>query len=320
MQKSLKEILNMKRKVIIGSRGSALALWQAGYIAKRLKEECNLESEIKTVKTRGDKILDAPLAKIGGKGLFTKELEELLLDGEIDLAVHSLKDVPVVFPDGLRLCAITQREDVRDCFLSFKYPSLKNLPQGAKVGTTSLRRSMQLKAIRKDLDTQSLRGNVQTRLERLERGEFDAIILACAGVKRLEINQVPHIVPLEIEEMIPAMGQGALGLECRIDSEFCEEFRKLNCEDSQIFCESEREFVACLEGGCQVPIGVHSLIKDSKLCIIAKIGLPNGEEIMQSQISGEIGEHLKLARELASEFIDKGAKELLARACEVAFV
>ena len=204
------------KEIIIGTRGSVLALWQANFIKDKLAK-LGVEARLQIIKTTGDKILDAPLAKIGGKGLFTKELEEKLLNGDIDLAVHSLKDVPVILPNGLSLAAITKREDVRDCFLSDRFGSLDSLPKGAKVGTTSLRRAMQIKAIRADLETLSLRGNVQTRLNKLKSGEFDAIILAKAGVNRLNIsqNEVRFIVPFATNTMIPAMGQGALGLECR---------------------------------------------------------------------------------------------------------
>lgn len=294
-----------------------LALWQANHIAQRLKDECSIESEIRIVKTKGDKILDVPLAKIGGKGLFTKELEELLLQGEIDLAVHSLKDVPVIFPQGLKLVAITQREDVRDCFLSYKYKNLDDLPFGAKVGTTSLRRSMQIKAKRADLDTQSLRGNVQTRLERLKNGEFDAIILAKAGVNRLEIDGVTYIQPIEIEEMIPAMGQGALGLECREDSEYLSVFESLNDKKTKIFCECEREFIRVLDGGCQVPIGIHACEKNGELELVGKIGLPNGERVIALSTQGELDSHLELARAFAKEFEDRGAREILKLAAEM---
>lgn len=307
------------RKVIIGSRGSILALWQANYIAERLKNECDLESEIKIIKTKGDKILDVPLAKIGGKGLFTKELEELLLSGEIDLAVHSLKDVPVEFPKGLKLIAITQREDVRDCFLSHKFESLQALPLGAKVGTTSLRRTMQIKIQRPDLDTQSLRGNVQTRLERLKNGEFDAIILAQAGVNRLGIEGIEYMKALSIEEMIPAMGQGALGLECREDSKFVAMFEKLNDESTKLFCESEREFIRCLEGGCQVPIGIHASLQNGELKLQARLGMPDGSKILEDSIVGKRENHLALAQELANKFIARGAKQILQEASEVAF-
>lgn len=308
------EELEMK-KLIIGSRGSALALWQAEHIAKRLEEECKLQSEIKIVKTKGDKILDTPLSKIGGKGLFTKELEELLLSGEIDLAVHSLKDVPVIFPDGLKLVAITKREDVRDCFVSEKYPNLDSLPLGARLGTTSLRRTMQIKSRRQDLDTQSLRGNVQTRLERLKKGDFDAIVLAMAGIKRLEIAQdLKYCLPLEIEEMIPAMGQGALGIECREDSPFLDELKRLNDSKTQLFCECEREFIRYLDGGCQVPIGVHASNQNEKLLLKARIGCPDGSEILEDEQCAEMQDYLQLAQRLAQRMISKGAKEILKRA------
>lgn len=222
------------RELVIGSRGSILALWQAEYIKSCLKAQCGLQSRIQIIKTRGDKILDVPLAKIGGKGLFTKELEEMLLSKDIDLAVHSLKDVPVEFVPELDLAAITQRESANDCFLSVNYPNLNALPQGAKVGTTSLRRSMQIKKYRSDLDTLSLRGNVQTRLEKLHNGAFDAIILAQAGVNRLKINtqDVRYIVPLDF--MIPAMGQGALGIEMRKDSIFFNRIGVLNDKQSAL--------------------------------------------------------------------------------------
>lgn len=307
------------KKVIIGSRGSLLALWQANHIAKRLQEECNLQSEIRIVKTKGDKILDTPLSKIGGKGLFTKELEELLLQGEIDLAVHSLKDVPVEFPQGLGLVAITKREDVRDCYLSERYPTLLDLPLGARVGTTSLRRAMQIKAIRKDLDTQSLRGNVQTRLERLKQGDFDAIILACAGIKRLEIADLQYQVPFEVDTILPAMGQGALGIECRVNHPLWETLSKLNDSHTQCLCESERRFVAFLDGGCQVPIGVYASMQGGQFSLRAKIGLPDGSEILQEQILGEKDRYLELAQKLAQNMIAKGAKELLKKAEEMSF-
>lgn len=308
------------KKLIIGSRGSALALWQARYIAQRIQEECQLESEIRVIKTKGDKILDTPLAKIGGKGLFTKELEDLLLKGEIDLAVHSLKDVPVVMPKGLDLVAITKREDVRDCFVSEKYPTLQDLPLGARVGTTSLRRTMQIKSKRQDLDTQSLRGNVQTRLQRLKDGDFDAIILAFAGMKRLEIlSSLKYALPLGIEEMIPAMGQGALGIECREDSPLWEELSKLDDQKTRLVCGCEREFIGYLNGGCQVPIGVHASLQGDRLLLQSRIGLPDGSEILQDFEEGEGEDYCKVAHRLAEKMIARGAKEILKRAEEMAF-
>lgn len=324
------------KKLIIGTRGSALALWQAEHIKSRLKSELGVESALKIVKTKGDKILDVPLAKIGGKGLFTKELEELLLSGEIDLAVHSLKDVPVELPNGLVLASITKREDVRDCLLSYKYPSLDSLPQGAKVGTTSLRRTMQILAKRTDLEALSLRGNVQTRLKKLESGDFHAIILAAAGLKRLGITneQIPHIRAFEVDEMIPAMGQAALGIECRNDKKIITLLEKLSDKEAMICASAEREFIRALDGGCQVPIGVHCrIISDSHktfLTLNAIVGIPNGEKILRESLEISIKEPFEkcsqkslldlqnmandMAKNLADKMIAQGAKEILQEA------
>lgn len=313
-----------QKELVIGSRGSVLALWQAEHIKSRLKAECGLQSRIQIIKTRGDKILDVPLAKIGGKGLFTKELEEMLLSREIDLAVHSLKDVPVDFLPELSLAAITERENPSDCFLSVKYPNLSALPQGAKVGTTSLRRSMQIKKLRPDVDTLSLRGNVQTRLEKLNSGVFDAIILAQAGLNRLQIStqNVPYIIPLEF--MIPAMGQGALGIEMRTDSAYFSAIATLSHAQTALCVSAERAFVRTLEGGCQVPIGVYAQYKDTMLLLKAIVGLPNGSEVLEDSINEamnltDIAASESLGIKLAQSFINKGARELLARAEKMAF-
>lgn len=306
---------------MIGTRGSLLALWQAEHIKKRLQEELNIPCRLEIVKTKGDKILDVPLAKIGGKGLFTKELEELLLKKEIDLAVHSLKDVPVDFVDGLSLACITKREDVRDCFLSVKHPDLQSLPLNAKVGTTSLRRSMQIKALRQDLDTQSLRGNVQTRIKRLFDGDFDAIILAKAGLNRLEISQkdIPFMQVFEIDEMIPAMGQGALGIEARTADPLFSQLFVLNDDETFICTQAERAFIRALNGGCQVPIGVHAKIEGSSIRLSAILGLPNGEKILKESLCGAKKDFEELGISLAQSFIKKGAMEILAEAQEFAF-
>ncbi|MFT2676714.1 hydroxymethylbilane synthase [Helicobacter pylori] len=300
--------------LVIGSRGSELALWQANHIKERLKKECSIESEIQIVKTKGDKILDTPLNKIGGKGLFTKELEELLLKGEIDLAVHSLKDVPVVFEEGLDLACITKRADVRDTFLSVKFPDLMSLPKGAKVGTTSLRRSMQLKLKRQDLDTESLRGNVQTRLKKLECGEFDAIILAEAGLCRLEIQGTKYRKAFSVEEMIPSMGQGALGVEMLKNHKHFATLQKLNDEKSAFCCHLERVFVRGLNGGCQIPIGVHASLTGDRVKIQAVLGLPNGKEVIAKEKQGDKTKALDLVQELLEEFLQSGAKEILEKA------
>lgn len=308
------------KRIVIGTRGSVLALWQANFIKDELVN-LGVETELKIIKTTGDKILDAPLAKIGGKGLFTKELEDKLLSGEIALAVHSLKDVPIILPKGLKLVAITKREDVRDCFLSDRFKSLKSLPQNAKVGTTSLRRAMQIKALRPDLETLSLRGNVQTRLKKLKNGEFDAIILAKAGVNRLGItqNEVAFIAPLETNMMIPAMGQGALGLECRENAEIAHILAQLNDKATQIECEAEREFVRLCDGGCQVPIGVNARLHGNTLKISAILGLPNGTKILRESLVGKVDSNkmdcIDLARSIAQNLYksleSKGAKAIL---------
>ncbi|EKE80954.1 hydroxymethylbilane synthase [Helicobacter pylori] len=300
--------------LVIGSRGSELALWQANHIKERLKKECLIESEIQIVKTKGDKILDTPLNKIGGKGLFTKELEELLLKGAIDLAVHSLKDVPVVFEKGLDLACITKRADVRDTFLSMKFPDLMSLPKGAKVGTTSLRRSMQLKLKRQDLDTESLRGNVQTRLKKLECGEFDAIILAEAGLCRLEIQGAKYRKAFSVKEMIPSMGQGALGVEMLKNHKHFATLQKLNDEKSAFCCRLEREFVKGLNGGCQIPIGVHASLMGDRVKIQAVLGLPNGKEVITKEKQGDKTKAFDLVQELLEEFLQSGAKEILEKA------
>ncbi len=300
--------------LVIGSRGSELALWQANHIKERLKKECLIESEIQIVKTKGDKILDTPLNKIGGKGLFTKELEELLLKGEIDLAVHSLKDVPVVFEKGLDLACITKRADVRDTFLSVKFPDLMSLPKGAKVGTTSLRRSMQIKLKRQDLDTESLRGNVQTRLKKLECGEFDAIILAEAGLCRLEIQGAKYRKAFSVKEMIPSMGQGALGVEMLKNHKHFITLQKLNDEKSAFCCRLEREFIKGLNGGCQIPIGVHASLMGDRVKIQAVLGLPNGKEVITKEKRGDKTKAFDLVQELLEEFLQNGAKEILEKA------
>ncbi|WP_299548880.1 hydroxymethylbilane synthase [uncultured Helicobacter sp.] len=303
-------------KLTIGTRGSVLALWQANHIKSLLEKQYpQLKVELKIVKTKGDKILDVPLSKIGGKGLFTKELEVLLLDGSIDLAVHSLKDVPVEFVENLGLVAITKREDVRDSFLSFQYQSLEELPKGARVGTTSLRRVMQINALRGDLDCQSLRGNVQTRLQRLENGEFDAVILAQAGVNRLELKGIPYITPLDF--MIPAMGQAALGIECRVDSECMGVLSFLNDKNAVFETHCERAFVRALNGGCQVPIGINASYKEGSLKVRAILGLPDGSEILKESLESEV-ENLKdceyIGVTLAESFLKQGAKEILQKA------
>lgn len=306
-------------KLRIATRGSALALWQSKYIQNLIKNNTEVEVELQSMKTKGDVILDTPLAKIGGKGLFTKELEESMLRGESDLAVHSLKDVPVVFPKGLILTAISEREDVRDSFVSEKFASFNELPKGAKVGTTSLRRKMQLLIKRPDLKIISLRGNINTRLRKLKENEFDAIILASAGLKRLNLMEnIKYFVPFSLDEMIPAMGQGALGIECVDKSEVIEILKFINNENSVIATTIERDFVAKLNGGCQVPIGVNAEISGDIIKVRAIVGLPDGSEFIKDKREISKADFKNFGTKLADEFISRGAIELLKRAEEMA--
>ena len=305
-------------KLIIATRGSKLALWQSNHI-KSLLERMGYEVELQIFKTKGDKILDTPLALIGGKGLFTKELEDAMLRGEAHLAVHSLKDVPTQLPQGLLLGAIPKREMVNDALLSQKYASIEDLPPNAVVGTTSLRRRMQLLHIRPDLVIKDLRGNVDTRIQKLKNGEFDAIVLAYAGLKRLGfLESVEYVTPIDENLMIPAMGQAALGIECV--PEVVDIVKKLEDEKSRIETTIEREFVDELQGGCQVPIGVRAqLLDNGDIVAKAVVGLPDGSELLKDKIFGSKENYQELGRELAASMIENGAKELLERAEQMAF-
>ena len=304
------------KEIKIATRKSILALWQSEHIKARIESKHNdIKVELIGMKTKGDVILDTPLAKIGGKGLFTKELEDSMLKGETDIAVHSLKDVPVVFPEGLRLAAICSREDTRDAMISEKFANFSDLPQGAKVGTTSLRRKMQLLIMRPDLEIISLRGNVQTRLRKLKEGEFDAM----AGINRLNLKaEVAHIYTFGFDEMIPAMGQGALGVEARDEKQILDEISFLNDENAVIETTIERDFVSVLEGGCQVPIGISARLKGDEISIDAIVGLPDGSEFIKDSLKVSKDKFQSVGKELAHKFIEKGAKELLKRAEEMA--
>ncbi len=305
-------------KLIIATRGSKLALWQSNYI-KSLLERMGYEVELQIFKTKGDKILDTPLALIGGKGLFTKELEDAMLRGEAHLAVHSLKDVPTQLPQRLLLGAIPKREVVNDALLSQKYASIEDLPSNAVVGTTSLRRRMQLLHIRPDLVIKDLRGNVDTRIQKLKNGEFDAIVLAYAGLKRLGfLESVEYVTPIDENLMIPAMGQAALGIECV--PEVVDIVKRLEDEKSRIETTIEREFVDELQGGCQVPIGVRAqLLDNGDIVAKAVVGLPDGSELLKDKIFGSKENYQELGQELAASMIENGAKELLERAEQMAF-
>lgn len=299
----------------IASRNSALALWQTYHI-RDLLEARGHNIEIITMKTKGDVILDTPLAKIGGKGLFTKELENAMLDGRADIAVHSLKDVPTTFPDGLKLACVCSREDINDAMLSMNFKSFDELPNGARVGTTSLRRRMQLLALRPDLEIISLRGNVNSRIAKLKDGEFDAIILAMAGINRLELYKEINYVSLL--NTIAAMGQGALGIEAVDRVDILEAIEFLNDEKSVIETTIERAFVHKLNGGCQAPIGVSARLDGDKIFVRAILGTPDGKEILKDERVFNKAKYKEAGEILADEFINKGAKEILARAEEIA--
>jgi hydroxymethylbilane synthase len=306
--------------LIIATRGSKLALWQSEHIKKELEKAYpNLKVELKIFKTTGDKILGTPLAKIGGKGLFTKELEEAMLRGDAHISVNSLKDMPFIVPQGLTISAITKREDVRDALLSEKYSSIEQLPKGAKIGTTSMRRQMLLNAMRPDLNIVSLRGNVDSRIEKLKNGEFDAIILAFAGINRLKLNNsVKFIYKMAIQNMIPSMGQGALGIESVLDDEVLKIVSVLEDEKSRIETTIERDFVGALEGSCTVPIGVNATLLDNDSIIVkAIVGTPNGKELLKDNLVGNKNEYLELGKKLSEKMIGAGALEILKRAEEM---
>lgn len=314
MSKLLMKQKEVKMNIRIASRNSALALWQTYHIRDLLISKGH-SVEIITMKTKGDVILDTPLAKIGGKGLFTKELENSMLEGSADIAVHSLKDVPTTFPDGLKLACVCSREDVRDAMLSMKYRSLEELPKNAKVGTTSLRRKMQILASRSDLEIISLRGNVNSRVAKLKNGEFDAIILAMAGINRLELsNEVKFTSPINT---IPAMGQGALGIEAVNKKEILEAIGFLNDERSVVETTIERDFVHTLNGGCQAPIGINAKLKGDKIEVEAILGLIDGSEILRDSKTYPKLAYTIAGKNFADEFIARGAKELLKRAEEM---
>jgi hydroxymethylbilane synthase len=305
------------KKLTIATRGSKLALWQSNHIKSVIESNCSdVEVELKIIITSGDKILDVPLAKIGGKGLFLKEIEESMLRGEAQMAVHSLKDVPTVMPKGLLLSAITLREDVRDAMLSMKYPDINSLPQGAIVGTSSLRRRMHLIKERPDLIIKDLRGNVDTRIRKLKEGEFDAIILAAAGINRLGFRDlVEYFYPISLDEMLPAMGQGALGIETVNEPWVLEIAKFLEDENSRIETTIERGFVDTLNGGCQVPIGVSARVQPSGEVIVrSMLGMPDGSEVMGEAITVSKDQTEGIGEAMAKRLIEKGAMELLHRA------
>ncbi|MBT4347982.1 MAG: hydroxymethylbilane synthase [Methylococcales bacterium] len=296
----------------IATRNSPLALWQANYIAEQLRRiHPELKTELVKMTTRGDKILDAPLAKIGGKGLFVKELEQGLLEGRADIAVHSMKDVPVDFPEGLELKVILAREDPCDALVSNHYRCLDDLPSDARIGTSSLRRQSQITQAIPGCQILPLRGNVNTRLAKLDTGQFDAIILAAAGLKRLAMaDRIRQIIPTSIS--LPAVGQGALGIECRVgDDRIADVINVLHDNETQQCVIAERAMNERLEGGCQVPIAGFARFQDGGLFMQGLVGTPNGQQIIRAQRQGLVDQAKVIGYEIAEELLAKGAKKIL---------
>jgi hydroxymethylbilane synthase len=303
-----------KNKVTIATRGSKLAIWQAEWVKSQLQEmNPGLDVELKKIKTTGDKILDVPLAQVGGKGLFVKEIEEAMLRGDADLAVHSMKDVPTDLPEGLHLSAICEREDPRDAFIAAAgIGGFSALPRGAHVGTSSLRRICQILNRRPDLKITQLRGNVDTRLRKLDEGEFDAIILATAGVKRLgHADRITEILPVDL--CLPAIGQGAVGIECRVDDPFINGLlEKLDHRDTSVCVRAERAFLKKLEGGCQVPIAAFARLQDGAITIDGLVGSLKGETLIRDSVKGPAEEAESLGTRLAETLLSMGADSILA--------
>lgn len=302
-------------RLCIGSRGSQLALWQANHISALLRARGH-EIEVEIIHTTGDKITDVPLAQVGtkgglGKGIFTKEIEDALVAGRVDLAVHSLKDLPTELPPGFEIAAITKREDPRDAFCSRVYSTVEDLPQGGRVGTSSLRRQAQLKAIRPDLDIHPLRGNVDTRLRKLEQGEYAAIILASAGLERLGKTEViKQIMPAEI--MCPAAGQGALAIEIRLgDSATRQHLAFLNDPAARTATTCERALLNRLGGGCQVPIGALAEMRNGKLHLDAIVADPDGSKVLRESRDGDLGDPEQLGTVVGETLLNRGGDEIL---------
>ena len=306
------KVKRLSRDLIrLGSRGSKLAIWQAEYVKKELERKASLRVEIVEIRTTGDAVLDAPLAKIGGKGLFVKEIEEALLSGKVDLAVHSIKDVPSDLQDGLDIVSVTKREDPRDAFLSVNYRQLADLPLGARLGTSSLRRQCQILEMRPDLDIVSLRGNIDTRIRKMEEGGYDAIILAAAGIRRLGWEgKIRQYLPLD--QFTPAVGQGALGIEARADDKRAVAAAALlDDRETRLAVCAERAMLARLEGGCQVPIAGHAVICGDNILLSGLVGRPDGVEIVRASRSGAMNAPEKLGRELADELLERGGRKIL---------
>lgn len=296
----------------IATRQSPLALWQADFVKSELEKYYpHLQIELVPIITKGDVILDSPLAKIGGKGLFVKELEQALLEERADIAVHSMKDIPMELPNGLTLAVICKREDPRDAFVSNKYQNLISLPLGAIVGTSSLRRQCQLKALRPDLTILSLRGNVGTRLNKLDNGNYDAIILAAAGLIRLQLTERISSF-IEPEQLLPAVGQGAIGIECRMNDETTKTLLSPLVHYDTTYCVlAERAMNKQLQGGCQVPIGGFAQIQQGEVFLRALVGAEDGSKIIRAEGKSALNNSELLGRQLANQLLTLGADELL---------
>ena len=309
-------------KLTIATRVSDLALWQAYHIKDRVEATYpDVEVVLNKIVSNGDKILDKPLALIGGKGHFTKELEDAMLAGEADIAVHSLKDVPTYIPEGLELVAVTQRQDQSDVFLSHNYKSLDDLPQGAVVGTTSLRRRMQLLKQRPDLKVKDLRGNVNTRLRKLSEGQYDAIILAWIGLHRLDLlKDIPFTQKLSLDMMIPPMGQAALGIEIVQGNDKIREIAESLKDEGTFICtQIERDFISKIGAGCSAPVACNAVLNANEITFRVMLGFPNGTNIMQEKVVLNVNESQNLGSSLAQKMIDAGALTLLDDAQKIAF-
>ena len=300
------------RQLIIGTRGSTLAIWQAEWVQSRLRElEPGLPVALKRIKTTGDRILDSPLAMIGGKGLFVKEIEEALARGEIDIAVHSMKDVPTSLPVGMEILSIPARDDPRDALISGDGVSFEKLHDGARIGTSSLRRQAQVLHARPDFQVSMLRGNVDTRLRKLDAGEYDAILLAAAGLRRLGLEQrITEFLSYDV--CLPAISQGALGLEGRADDRFVRELvLRLEDPSTRMAVTAERGFLERLEGGCQVPIAAHATVDDQTMTLRGLIASVDGHRLIQGSSEGPIGDAKKIGVALAERLLSQGGREIL---------
>jgi hydroxymethylbilane synthase len=305
-------VANGRDKLVIGTRGSKLALWQSEYIKGLVEEITGLPVELKIIKTTGDKILDVPLAKVGGKGLFTKELEVELMAGTVDLCVHSMKDVPTELPEGLGIAAMPARVDPRDALVSGAGYTLDTLPEGGKVGTSSLRRIAQVRALRPDVEIVDVRGNLDTRMRKAENGELDAVILASAGITRMGwADRISSYI--STEQMVSAVGQGAIGIEIREDDEFMADVMdKIGDGPTMLCVTAERVVMRKLEGGCQVPIGAYARLEGDTLIMDGIVGSVSGDTIIRTHLEGPADQPIELGERMVAELLDLGAGPILA--------